>query len=288
MVTAIKIAEDGEMTSSWQLRVRPKLESLGSVIAGVLAPGVQTKTLDVYPVKTSATKICYRVRVARSTGFLKLFDGDGPASTRAYERERDTLIAMSPSKLVPRLRAYSDPHKWLLMEDVSGVQSDIAAAYPAVVLARMIGAWIAAFETNAPCQSATGNWFNYLRKLGLGRHLDQIDDASSILSDIPLCGLVLSRNDPALHNYLLRKNGRLLGCDFENATLRPRGWEYITTWQALMRRYPENVAEVTKSFSEGFGREHRGALIVNELNSIARILFCAQLLQSQKSQQEGL
>ena len=92
---------------------------------------------------------------------------------------------------------------------------------------------------------------------------------------------MLARNDAALHNYLTGPQDRLLGCDFESATLRPRGWEYVMTWQALLHRYGDQGDQAILALSQGFDRQHQGGLLTDELNAVARILFCARFLQAQ-------
>jgi len=260
--------------SAWQDQVRLILTKDGNAVAQVLNAGEMTSSLVAHLIKSSGCRLCCRISTGKATGVIKIFGDEDLDDQYAFERERDVLIEMKDTGLVPRLKAYSDPNQWLLMEDVGN--ADAIHTFTPVEFARKLGVWIAEFEAVAPCQQASGNWLGYFRKLGLEGPLRAIDGAEETLAQTPLCGLVLSRNDPALHNHLQRADGRLLGCDFEKSTLRPRGWDYVNTWQALVERFPDNVDDVLPAFYDGFDHAHRGGLIMAELNAVARIFFLAQ------------
>ncbi len=273
-------------TPTWRDRARRVLTDSGRVIADILTPGAGAEEINAELIKVSRNRLCVRVSVGTSTGFLKQFDGSATACDQAYTRERDMLTAMKRTGLVPRLRAFSDRYRWLLTEDIRD-GDDPAARLSPEQFGRQAGTWIARFEAVAPYQKASGNWLGYVTRLGLGPQLDRIEQAAETLAGIPLCGLVMARNDAALHNYLMKPDRTLLGCDFERTSLKPRGWEYMTTWQALLQRLGDDSTRAVQAFSDGFDKEHRGGLMIDELNAVARILFCARFLQMQDKKQRA-
>lgn len=258
--------------SGWQQRVTQSLSVTGLDVAVALGCPKTTRELTVGLVKEAPQHLSCRLNIGSRSGFYKQFDdGDKPES--AYCRERDSLRALNHTTLVPRLLAYSDRYRWILTEDF-GPPVPLPAP---TVQGRQAGEWVADLEAAAPSERASGNWNSYLHKLGLGAALKAMPGACETLSKIPLCGLVLTRNDAALHNFLHHPSGRMVGCDFENATLRPRGWEFVSVWAALVERFTDDADAVLTAYADGFAKNHRGGLIVEELSAVARILACARL-----------
>ncbi|TLP60490.1 hypothetical protein FEE96_16685 [Parasedimentitalea maritima] len=267
-------------SADWKDRLRHQLGFCFPQIAETLTGLTNDRNVKFEMVKASSRSLCLKLNVDGKLGFLKLFDG--PDGSAAFFREKMSLHSMLDSGLVPGLLAYSDELKFILTEWVE--TRSLLDAEPSHTAFR-IGAWLAAFDAAAPAELASGNWFGYLSKFKTGVALSQIVEAKSVLSGIPLCGRVLSRNDPALHNYLQTQSGALLGCDFEQSRMRPRGWDYVTGFGALIERFPAKSNEVLEAYSAGFARSHRGALIVDELNSMARILFCARAVASRSERE---
>lgn len=273
MLDEALVLPPGDHSEDWQTRLRAVLGDCFPQIAETLTGSPLERELHFELVKIGPRSLCLKLCAGGQFGFLKLFDGaDGAVP---YHREKAALHAMLDSGLVPGILAYSDELRFVL--------TDWIEARPVVVddprqVGFRTGAWLAAFDAVAPSEPASGNWFSYLSKFGSGLDLSQISSAQGMLSEIPLCGRVLSRNDAALHNYLVASDGTLLGCDFEQARMRPRGWDYLLGFAALIERFPDRSNEVIESYSEGFAQAHRGTLIVDELNAVARILFCARAM----------
>ncbi len=273
--------------AAWQDQIRRVLTQAGPAIARILAPGQDVAAIDADLIKSSGRAHSFRLRLGTRTGFLKLFDPAVTGATRAFASEKRVLTQMKDTDLVAKLLAYCDQNHWLLIQDIPETGSDPAGRLEPTVFAHQVGQWIAQFEATAADARTGGNWLAYTTRLGLGPYIDQIDRARDQLSEIPLCGLVMARNDGALHNYLSAPDGRLLGCDFETARLKPRGWEYVRAWHALAHRYGDQSAAAIEALSNGFDTAHRGALIIDELNYVARILFCAQFLKHQNFQRRA-
>lgn len=272
----------------WQERLKTALAGCARDVAGAISPGVSESTLETTLIKNGNWALSLKAKVGDRIAFLKVFD-DSDFAGQAYERERSVLQEMQKTRLVPQLMAFSDLRRFLLMRFERGLTAtDPKSGLTSEDLAFRIGTWTAHFDSQAPSQPTSGNWYSYLIKFGDQLSIKRIKGARDVLSAIPLCGLVLARNDAALHNFMLRRHDGLVGCDFEQATLRPRGWDYMMTYQALLQRFPESSDATLAAFSDGFSRFHRGALIMDELNNVARILFCAQVIAGRQPDEEAM
>ena len=275
-------ADDVRATCDWrdrlQLGLGEHMELLAKVVAGEDATPHEIR-FDL--IKHGPRSVCLIVEVSGHSRFLKLFDGQ--AGDDAYQREKKALFAMQSSGLVPKLYAFSDPCRFILTEVLSRDEiTNRESMDDPEWTGRNVGEWVAKYDAAAPWEPACGNWYGYLSKFGTSLALDVDKDAPDRLLSIPLCGRGLAHNDPALHNYLLTDAGVLVGCDFEHAMMRPRGWDYLITYHALIERYAEKATTALEAFSDAFAHFHKGALIVDELNTLARTLYCAQALAGQK------
>lgn len=273
----------GNNTGNWQARLSAVLGNCFPQIAEILTGSSSEGELHLQLIKAGSRSVCLRVSADGISGFLKLFDGADRMVS--YRREKASLLALSDSGLVPEIFAFSDDMCFVVTNWVE-IRPNIDSQPRR--LASRIGNWLAAFDALAPGEPTTGNWFGYLSKYGSGLDLGRIGAARGVLSDIPLCGRVLSRNDAALHNYLETSDGTLLGCDFEQARMRPRGWDYLLGFGALIERFPTESNEVIEAYSSGFSQSHRGALMVEELNAVARILFCARAVAGRSEPEAAL
>lgn len=272
------VGQNGTETGAdpgWYAFVRARIEGGHDQLYQALGCPQDAEALEFRLLKRGSRAFSLECRAGTTSALLKIFCG--PDAGAAYAREKMSLMVMAPTGLVPGVLAVSDQRHFLLEHWHNPVAwPETSQRAPAVAAARRIGDWIARFDARAPAGNRCGNWFEYLTKCGGDIDLGQVPCARDILCDIPLCGTVLSRNDGALHNFLETPTGDLVGCDFENARMKPRGWDYIQGYISLIERYPEAAQQVIQAYAEGFSRAHRGALLVNELNDVARILFCAR------------
>ena len=259
----------------WHDLVRARLNGRFDAVARIVSGRKAAAPLEFDLLKMRHGTLSLEVRAGGRRAFLKLFDTDLP--DRAYQREKTALCALRESGLVPRILAYSDGPRFLLCEWSAPVASaERNGPGTPVAFARRMGEWLAELDGAVPGETACGNWYTYLRKFGHSLDLGRIAVAREMLSEIPLCGRALSRNDTALTSFLTSAEGHLMGCDFEQAQMRPRGWDYVLGYIGLAEKFPERGAEVLAAYSDGFSGAHRGALIVEELNVVARIVHSAR------------
>ncbi|MEQ9261453.1 MAG: hypothetical protein RIG84_20385 [Roseovarius sp.] len=267
--------------SDWKARVRMGLAGRFDAIAEAVFGTREAQALHFDLVKQGPRALSLRVRLENHSIFLKIFDGSAPDLQDAYLRERNSLLCYSHTGLVPRLLGFDDGARFVATEyEAAPTLSRLAETVPPAELGRRLGTWIAKLNAAAPARPATGNWLGYLRKYGDRLAISDVPGLEEALSRVPLCGLSLSRGDPALHNYIAGPGDRLLGVDFEEARLRPHGWDFMMATHALMVRYGREAQSrpALEAFRAAFHTHHRGALVTEELTSVAHALYIARAL----------
>ena len=258
---------------SWQDRLICNAAQFKSVLARALSVEESTKSLRFYRVKETEEALCLRVEANGQSLFFKLFDGVGTRDV--YSREKETLQTLRSSGLVPRLIDHSDQFQFVLTEWLN-TPLDLGRDDPCDVAYRL-GQWRARFDAATPWQPACGNWFGYLKTDAASLESARIKEGRAQLMQIPLCGLGVAQNDRALNNFRSTPAGQIVGCDFKRSEIRPRGWDYLGTYQALVERFggakEQDLTGVLAALSRGFDQAHRGALITEELDTVARLLF---------------
>lgn len=276
--TAPLTADPGQK-QDWRDRVAAALDGQFEHLAHTINPEAGAGELHFELVSERLDSLAMKVSVGDKNAFLKVFDGSAAKTQTRYTREKQTLMLMHNSGLTVRLLAYCDPLRFLLTRyEKRATENRARQASNAIRFPREIGEWTAHFDAFAPNKPAPGNWYNYLKRFGDDLKQEVVSDARDILVDIPLLGAALSRNDPSFSNYMVDDDGALIGCDFEAARMRPRGWDYLLAYQAVIENAGEDTAEALNALSAGFAHKHRGALLVDELNTVARVLFCARAL----------
>lgn len=272
--------QDREQTVAPDLTWQERLEAIFSGAYLQLAEGLTGVSpkggeLDISLVKEGRHTLGLKISALGQDGFLKVFDG--PDAADSYKREKAALLSLAGRDLVPDMICFSDELRFVITEWHG--QEFLPAVNPEGT-ARRIGAWIARYDAVAPSRALQGDWYSYCVQLGLEASLKNIPGAKERLTAVPLCGEVLSRDDSAMHNFLEGPDGRLLGCDFERSRFKPRGWEYMRAHWSLLQRFPDQAPKVQKALERGFDLSHRGVLRVDEISTVARILFCAQAIKA--------
>ncbi|MEP2530925.1 aminoglycoside phosphotransferase family protein [Shimia sp.] len=265
--------EQGQWHPVVRARLAGKFDAIARLVSGRKSGGA----LEFDVIKHGHSALSLEVRSGGRRAYLKLFDTSH--TDKAYRREKASLCALRDSGLVPRILAFSDGPRFILCtwsDGASELQQNIPMGPTA--FARNLGKWLADLDSAVPGETACGNWYGYLQSFGASLDMDRIQVARDVLMEIPLCGRALSRNDAALQNFVTNAEGQLMGCDFDLAQMRPRGWDFVLGHIGLIERFPDRIEEVLTAYTDGFSRAHRGALIVEELNVVARILYCARAL----------
>ncbi len=280
---AVNITGAGLPPGDWQQRVQAVFRGCFRQLAeGLTGVAPEAQALNFSLIKETRGSISLQMILGSAEGFLKLFDGPGGAE--GYKREKAVLLALAGQGLVPEMISFSDEMRFVMTE---WQERPFEPGADPEQTARRIGAWTARYDAAAPARGLQGNWYTYGQQIGLGQALQSIPRAREQLSAVPLCGEVLSHNDAAMHNFLEGADGRLLGCDFEKARFKPRGWDYLKAHWSLLERFPDKAPKVLKALERGFEMSHRGMLQAKELSVVARVLFCAQAVTAANRKETG-
>ena len=260
---------------NWKEDVMAALAGQERVIAAFLEGEPLPDRIDVELVKANRTSVAARVIVGSHIFILKLFAQEGLQSEVFYQREKGALMALRGHSVVPRLLGYCDHRRFLMMQQVPALEQIAAQDMLGWEgFAFEIGAWLGRLDRASPARPAHGNWASYLARYGDQLCLESAPVAQDILSRIPLCGQSLAQCDAALSNVVFRPDGSVIGVDFEQARFRPRGWDFAMYFISLVERMPDHAEDVLAALSDGFFNEHRGALLPEELCTVARLVLC--------------
>lgn len=260
---------------NWKEDVQAALAGQERMIASFLGGQPVPERLQITLIKSNRTSLTVRLVVGELAFIVKIFADTGAVALESYQREKNTLVALRGHDVSARILGFCDERRFLIMNEVPAVGVNAAVdllGWNTVAFA--IGAWLGRLDRTAPSQPAHGTWANYLTKFGDEFGMDRMPAALDILSDIPLCGLTLAQCDSALGNVLMRSDTSAVGVDFERARFRPRGWDFAMYFMSLVERVPDRAEELLEEMCDGFSSEHRGALIVEELCTVARLILC--------------
>ncbi|WP_164726764.1 aminoglycoside phosphotransferase family protein [Shimia sediminis] len=260
---------------NWKEDVMAALAGQERMIAAALEGEPLPDRIDIELVKANRTSVTTRALLGTRTFILKLFAREGLQSELYYQREKGALMALRGRGVAPRLIGFCDQRHFLMMQAVPTLEHAQAQARLGWLgFAREIGAWLGRIDRAAPGRPAHGNWATYLSRYTDQLCLENAPVAQDILSRIPLCGQSLAQCDASLGNVIFRPDGSVVGVDFEQARFRPRGWDFAMYFISLVERMPDQAEEILAALAEGFASEHRGALLIEELCTVARLILC--------------
>ena len=260
---------------------QPILEKWAEELAHILGRGDIGGALRITLIKHNTASDSFRLQTGRHTGFLKLFN-KSEEGVEGYRRERMALVALKGSGVAPRHLAHCDADGFVLSEFIGGrTLSEVISSNNALAWTRRLGVWLAKMDAKAPAEPCRGNWAEYLGRYRGLAPLGDIAGAEDALYEIPLCGMALARCDASFTNLMVPDMVTLKGVDYERAEMKPRGWDFVLAYQALIARFPEHGEALLEALADGFASQHRGALIADELSYLARIVLCARLEHKQ-------
>ncbi len=285
MLDGIPIRRGHSSGISWRDRIQTGLRGSLVTLAQSLTSGAGAARLHFDLIKAARRSVSVRLLIDNKGFFLKLFDG--PHAERHYEAERNLLLMLRDEEVVPTLLAFSDTHHFVITEwNSDPFENHHLDAWGSAGLGDRLGDWLARYDAAAPFEPGEGTWADYVLETPMARFLNKIPGAYDCFASVPICGMGLSYNDAALHNFLVEAGDELLRADFERAAFRPRGWDYISAQHAVMQRFPEECGDILPAMSGAFAAAHKGALRVDELDRVGMYLFCLLALTGRQLQEE--
>ncbi len=260
----------------WRDRIQDGLAGYFQSLARSISPQNPDDALGFDKVRAHRHGLMLRVRNQDRSALLMLFDGVETEAWQAFGRARGILGELAPLGLAPELIAICEPRRFLLLKDApkrisfagQDVEKNADNAY-------LVGQWLAQVDAMSPQQAACGNWFDYLNKNADRVGFKPSGRAADTLCTIPVCGYGLARDASASEGLLADAQGRVMGWDFDQTELRPRGWDYVLTYRALRARSGAQETTVLTALSDGFASNHVGGLKMDELDRLGRALAAA-------------
>jgi len=130
--------------------------------------------------------------------------------------------------------------------------SDSLTAQTLAQMAEFLGQWFGRLANNAPRGTISENWFDYLSQYETGFDRDTLSSQKSLLEAIHPSHTALAHNDNALGNFILAKDKKLYGVDFEDTQTKPEGWDLIAAARALFLRFPDQLQSISSSLCRGY------------------------------------
>lgn len=244
----------------------------GGLISKILTgnAGDATKT-QFTEIRQSGNCLVYQASVGRKKFAVKAFDPSASESPKSWQREVGCQVALSKTGLIPALRGHNQKElfvvsDWQAGQDLRTVLTDETLRKTA----RTIGAWYKGFTGKIHASNTDTNWDDYLVQYTT-QGLDQaFSDSSELLQSVKIEQLSIAKNDAHLSNFILDPDGKLMGIDFAEASLKPVGWDILLTARVLHRLYPKKSDQYLPALMQGwFGSDPKDD--VERFTKLARV-----------------
>lgn len=229
------------------------IERHGAALAEAIAPGEAAEDLSLAVLRRSDRALTLRAEALGRVRLVKCFNDENTAAGFSYLAERDALRALTLSGLTPALVAFSNEHRFIAADFIVGdTLREVITPEVLETVARGIGQWLGRYCRRAPIRQASASWFSYFNQIPTLRDTPVVRAAKRELCAMTSKGMVLSKNDGSLSNFILSENGKIYGVDFEKAKFKPVGWDLMLTARALVRLFPAAAEPVTEALARGF------------------------------------
>lgn len=257
--------------------IEARLRRIGDQVAGVLAPGHDSAELEADILKQSDLATALRVKVGDRRGFLKLF-ADSDAALAGFGRECKALdLLHGPG--VPRLLLVAEGPRALLTVFVGGRPlAEFLTASNLMQKAEQIGQLFGAIANRAPVQAGGGDWAGYIARFETGLSAGLIAQQHQILEQSAIARLHLAQNDAALANFIQGRDKRLYLVDFENARMKPEGWDLVMAARVLFGRFPDHLPVISNSLLRGYRLAAKDCGLADSFDQVINVLVAAMIL----------
>lgn len=253
------------------------------VIAQVLAPGHAEATLSVECLKTSPTSSSYRVSVGEKHGLVKIFRTSESAQA-AFDRERRALEGFQ-NLSVPKMLLVSERDLLITAEYLQGrTLTDLVSEQNVIQMAEFLGQWFGRLANISPTEASNLSWDSYLDGYEGSLSTEFLEGQRNILRKTRIRTVCLNHNDNALENFLVAKDKKLYGLDFEDCRMKPLGWDLVTGTRAFFVRFPDKLQTISNSLLRGFRLTGPKDALPDEFDQIINTIVVSNILaNAQKS-----
>lgn len=173
---------------------------------------------------------------------------DDLRATERFLNEIDLYRRLNDSNLAPKLLAYSEAEKYILLSVASGVPLSSETSVKSVHRhLERLGRWFADFVfIIGQKHEKSATWGDYLSTYE-GFWSNKVLSVQKYTIDLPIGGWTIARNDSHLSNFIVGEDGEICAVDYEMAVLKPVGWDLLLVSRALRRRFPINYRNMVST-----------------------------------------
>jgi len=249
---------------------------LGHELAVVLDPDHQETSLEASVLAEKDHAACFLLSVGAKKGVLKVFTDDA-GGRDAFGRELTALQGFQALN-VPRLLFVAEPERAIMTGFIDGAPLGVnLTADNLMQKAEFLGQWFGRLAKIAPRAKIDGSWYDYLARYNGGFDRDILGSQKSLLTTTRPDHAALAHNDNALSNFILGKDKRLYGVDFEDTRMKPEGWDLVTAARALFLRFPGDLQALSNSLLRGYRLTNPDCRIVEQFDQLINVLVLANL-----------
>ena len=202
-------------------------------------------------------RLVLRVSSRDRSALVKAFNSSPKAGKNRINQELMVQLVLKDTDLIPKIQGYSQQDSWVVSEWISGgmlkqhINAENAQEY-----ARQLGKWCAEYtvKMDEHAVATSSDWFSYLQLYKRYSKRLTFSDYEKFLSKLPINKRVIAKNDPFFNNFLVSKDGQLVGIDFEKAQLKPVGWDVLLTARVFVRKFPHLMIDITDALIDGWGQ----------------------------------
>jgi hypothetical protein len=190
-------------------------------------------------VRRSSDCIVYQVKFNSKNYLVKCFDRTQAALGKSWEREVSCQLALQKTGLIPSIVGHNREGLFLVSAWQEGKDlREVLNENNLTETAEAIGTWYRNFSGKIHLGKADTNWHDYLAKYA-NQGLDaKFSTFSKLFRKVKIDRLSIAKNDAHLSNFISDPDGKLIGIDFAEASLKPLGWDILLTARVLERLFP--------------------------------------------------
>jgi len=254
------------------------LSRLADAIAAALRPERTEKSLEAVALKSADHAKTLRLSVGDKEGIVKLFS-DSLEGRLAFSREHRALAGLQRLD-VPKLLLVSERDRAILTRFIPGAPFERDLDVNNLLQrSEFLGQWFGRMAGIAPRKPAKGSWADYLANYETGFDHELLAAQGSLLKSAEPAHMALAHNDNALGNFILGDDKRLYAIDFEQAMMKPEGWDLFTAARAFFQRFPDDLQSISSSLLRGFRLTNANSSLPENFDQIMNVLVLANVVK---------
>ncbi len=208
--------------------------------------------------RRSDASVVFKVAAGTTQILVKAFDPSLNDAMQSWKREVGCQTALSQTGLIPPMIGHSE--KDLLVISTWQDGHDLRQVLSPDTLeatAHSLGTWYRNFTGKVQSQPVNTNWYDYLMNYSAQGLDADFAPFAPLLQSVEIHEMTIAKNDAHLSNFISDPDGKLIGIDFEEAALKPVGWDILLTARVLQRQFPLKTSVFLPALLQGWGQSDR-------------------------------